>query len=481
MVHGSISGHMVLAGIFFDSETAAVAFLTNTVACNVNVSTNYQSSLTPAGDWQPANQWPFAPYNSFETRAYTVNTLNPNSGCANVQSSNTLNGTRSFACPSPYVSINGATNPYCTTFFTGYIYGQLLECPSNGSPSTSVGDPCNVSTGDFSQTESDYSGAGLSFTRYYHSAVLESSHALGIGWTHNYAAYLILTNGNPSGLLRPDGHQDALDDSKTPAGVWIGNSGSGIHVQQSGSNWIASLKNGDSEVYSSTGQLIQKVAANGEVTTLSYNASGQLASVNGPFGHTLQFTYNATGEIGQVIDPAGNPISYGYDGNNNLTSVTYQDLSVRQYLFEDSSLPNNLTGIIDENSSRFLTVAYDDSTGAVASSQQAGGAQSVSISYTANGAVATSASGEVDTYTFTSDSRTSPRANSFSRNNLLQTFMVQGYSGDPQQRVSQSVDANGNITTYSYDVDQSMVHARTYPTSRLIVISPAQRERSVGN
>ena len=64
---------------------------------------------------------------------------------------------------------------------------------------------------------------------------------------------------------------------------------------------------------------------------------------------------------------------------------------------------------MDESNSQFLTVQYDPSTGAVTSSQQAGGAQAVSLTYSANGAVATDALGATHTYTFTSDANYAPR------------------------------------------------------------------------
>lgn len=358
--------------------------------------------------------------------------------------------------------------PICVTGpYTGYISAsQLLECPSNGSPSTQVGDPCDVANSDFSQTETDFSSAGLSFQRFYHSAMLEASHNLGIGWTHSYAAYLILGPLGPQGLLRPDGHHDLLTSSPH-FGVYISLSGAAIHVQQSGSNWIAYLKDGSSEVYSGTGLLIQKVAPNGLVTSLTYNpTTSQLATVTGPFGHTLQFSYNGNGQIQQLTDPAGKFITYAYDGHNNLTLVTYQDSKTRTYLYENSSLPNNLTGIFDENSSRFLTVAYDPTTGAVTSSQQAGGAQAVSLTYSANGAVATNALGEIDTYGFTSTGYP-PRISSLSRNGLLQSFTVSPGSTDPQQRVTQSVDANANTTNYVYDADHLTSKTEAFGTANV--------------
>ena len=338
-----------------------------------------------------------------------------------------------------------------TNYLLGYVVGSLLECPQNGSPSTSVGDPCDVSTGDFSQTEQDYSGPALSFTRYYHSAVLESHHTLGIGWTHNYAAYLVINNGIPVGLLRPDGHDDALIYSAS--GVYISLSGAAIHVQQSGSQWIAHLKDGSSEVYSSTGQLLQLVTPGGLITTLTYNTNNQLMSVSNPFGQALQFSYNSSNQLQQLIDPAGKIVTYGYDANNNLTSVTYQDGTKRTYMYTNSTFPNNLTGIMDESNNKFLTVQYDPTTGAVTSSQQAGGAQAVSLTYSANGAVATDALGATHSYTLTNDPNYAPRVTALTIDTLTQTFTVPAGATDPQRRVTQSVDAKGNITTYAYDAN----------------------------
>jgi len=351
------------------------------------------------------------------------------------------------SCPTYYTF--GSTT--CVDMDTDIITYRLLECPDSGSPSTSVGDPCDISTGDFSQTESDYSGGGLQFQRYYHSATLESSHTLGVGWTHNYAAYLVLTSGTPTGLSRPNGHHDALQ--LAASGTYISLSGAAIHLQQSGANWVATLKNGSSEVYNSTGQLLQTIASNGQITTLAYNATNQLASVTGPFGHNLQFAYYTAGQLQQVTDSAGKTIVYAYDGNNNLISATYQDLTVRQYLYENSAFPNNLTGILDENNARFLTVGYDPTTGAVTSSAQAGGSQAVSIAYSTSTAVVTDALGAINTYTFTTDSGYAPRVNAFSRNTLSQSFSVPFGATDPQRRVTQSVDASGNTTMYAYDAD----------------------------
>jgi len=407
------------------------------------------SSASPASAWGIATAQLPPPWNTVQYRQYSINRAFPISGvCQTTVSTEYLESQRQFFCPSGYGLFASSASFFCNDPYVGTITGPINECPSNGSASTSVGDPCDVSTGDFSQTESDYSGPGLSFQRYYHSVTLESSHALGVGWTHNYAAYLVLTNGTPTGLLRPNGHHDAI---QLISGAYVSLSGASIHVQASGSNWIATTKDGSTETYNGTGLLIQRTTAGGIVTTLTYSSSGQLTAVSNPFGHSLQFGYNANGQISQLIDPAGKTIIYGYDSHNNLTTATYQDATKRTYLYENSSFPNNLTGITDENTSRFLTVTYDSTTGAVRSSQQAGGALAVSIVYNSNAATVTDSLGTTDTYTFTTDASFAPRVNAFSHGALNQSFTVPTGATDPQRRVTQVTDANGNITKFLFD------------------------------
>jgi RHS repeat-associated protein len=430
------------------------------------------NGTAPSGGWtQYQSSTPAGPYDTVDQRGYSytlVTATNPPQ-CSPPQNFNGNFGItrdRTASCPRGlvYDYSNGTCHGYVSGE-KGFVTGPFNACAAGGGPSTQVGDHCDVLTGDFSQTETDYSAAGLSFTRYYHSVTLESSHNLGVGWTHNWAGSLVLSSGVPAGLVRPDSHHDAIQSIN---GAYISLSGAGIHIQQSGSNWIAYMGDGSQEIYNGAGQLMQKVTSAGLVTTLTYNATtGLLTAVADPFGHTVQFSYNANNFISTITEPDGtSTIVYAYDGNNNLVSVTYPDQSVRQYKYQDSNLPNSLTQIIDESNNVFLTVGYNDTTGAVTSSQQAGGAQSVSIVYQTNAALVTDPLGATNTYTFTSAGGYSPRVTSLVRNNLTQTFTVPPPSTDPQQRVTQVTDANGNITTYSYDTDHLTSKTEAYGTPR---------------
>jgi YD repeat-containing protein len=66
---------------------------------------------------------------------------------------------------------------------------------------------------------------------------------------------------------------------------------------------------------------------------------------------------------------------------DRLTSIVWQDGSVRRYHHEDGRWPQAVTGITDEAGVRYGTYAYDDQ-GRVKKSELAGGAERLDFAYT---------------------------------------------------------------------------------------------------
>jgi len=222
------------------------------------------------------------------------------------------------------------------------------------------------------------------------------------------------------------------------------------------------------ETYDVNGRLTSIKKRGGMVTTLSYDAGGHLLTVTGPFGQVLSFTYNAGGKRVGFVDAGGGAYTYTYDANNNLISVTYPDKSVKQYLYENTSFPNALTGIIDENGSRFATYAYD-SSGRAISTVHAGGAEQTTIAYSAGSSTITDALGNVRNYGF---------------NEQFGLFKAATHSGPPCPQctgqsftydangfIASRTDWNGNITTYVNDArgrEISRTEASGTPQARSI-------------
>jgi len=427
--YGDPTFYLDVGGGGFPSEAAAAAVLAqgpNFAQCGVGTA-------VPTGPW--SSQF-FSNGYAVEDRPYDEYWYGwdyystPQCGSAPVLSANYgLYLQRTYSCPQyysySYYSDNGsytADQVACTDSNSDYVVGTPIPCPQSAAPGTStqVGDPCDAMSGEFSQTETDYAGPALSLTRYYHSATSLASSGIGAGWTHNFAAYLIVPFGGSPGLIRPDGHQDPV--FYIPGTGYETTSGDGIHLVSSSGQWIAYLPDGSQEIYNSSGVLIELISAGGAITTLNYTA-GLLTSVVGPFGQTLIFAYNTNNNISTVTDPAGNTISYSYDSFDNLASVEYQDGSTRTYQYTNTAFPNHLTGILDESSNQFLSVTYD-SYGRASSSQNAGGANFVSLAFNSTSATVVDGLGGQTVFGFVANSQSTPRVTSVSHNGLTDSLEI---------------------------------------------------------
>jgi RHS repeat-associated protein len=424
-------------------------------------------SASPTGSWTYQSYISYPVYGAGYYRNYVLNYWGYSQTgdvCFTEQANTQLYSQALVSCPS-YYSLSGST---CVDSHTDSISSTPLTCPCVVAPGASAlkGDPVDAASGEYTEVQEDYSGPILSFHRYYHSGTLESFHGLGVGWTHQYAAQVILNGGSPDGLLRPDGYHDPLTWANEDGWVDEPYSGDGIHLRITSGGFTAYLPDGSQELYNSSGALVELVSPAGLVTTLSYTG-GYLVSVNGPFGQALSFSYNSENQISTVTDPAGATIVYAYDGSGNLSSVTYQDGTSRTYQYENTSFPNNLTGIVDESGGQFNTVSYD-SVGRAVSAQNAGGANAISVSYATTSATVSDALSGSTVLDFTDASGYSPRVSSVSHNGLTRSFTIPSPSTDFQQRATQLTDENGNVTTYSYDSDHltSMTQASGTTSAR---------------
>ncbi|MCL4851098.1 MAG: hypothetical protein KJZ78_06910, partial [Bryobacteraceae bacterium] len=328
-------------------------------------------------------------------------------GChINLSSNITLKRDRILKCNPPHDGYSQGDSA-CVNQVSRKLRVTPVTCAA-GAGDSRRGNPCDASTGDKSQVEVDYQSPELGFTRYYHS-FLQLGHAgLGIGWTHTYSTRLVLTGGGtkvPRAILEASGYTQPLTSVAT--GVYVSITGSGDQVRAgSGNLWTVFRASGGRDTFDSSGRLLERESSSGLVETLNYASDGLLESVEGPFGHSLTFNYDSIRyRIVSIVDFANASISYEYDAAGNLDAVEYPDNSQREYLYEDSSFPNALTGILDETGGRFSTYEYDDK-GRVVVSEHAGGVGRITLVYNeVNGTTTvTDAAGTVETFAFTSHS-----------------------------------------------------------------------------
>jgi RHS repeat-associated protein len=392
----------------------------------------------------------------------------------------------------PVVPVNCPAGTYAdAAMFTGCApenigYGKGDgACKAPGQ--ATAGNPISVCTGNKFEMVTDYTTAGqnpLAFIRYYNA--LGESYApgppLGTNWRSNYDRYLtILTS--PAGAVaeRADGQVVGFNVS---GGVGTPDSDVDLTLVQSGSNWVLTDSDDTVETYgppdsTSHCQLLTIKARDGYTQTLSYNSNGQLTTVTDSYNRTLTLAY-ASGLLTTVTTPDGLVLTYAYNssgltsGDDRLVSVSYSTSSAtsQTYLYENTSFPFALTGIIDEDDNRFATWTYDG-FGRGTSSQYAGGANLTTISYGVDGSgnpvnTVTNALGQQTVYKF-AILQSLPKVTEMDRVASSTTAAATRlFTYDTNGYLASQTDWNGVLTNY-------VNNARGEPTSITEAVGTAQQ------
>ncbi|HTR58586.1 MAG TPA: RHS repeat-associated core domain-containing protein [Casimicrobiaceae bacterium] len=228
-------------------------------------------------------------------------------------------------------------------------------------------------------------------------------------------------------------------------------------------------KTEETESYNAAGQLTSIQSRSGARVTLTYSDAstppsvasipGLLIRVADAFGRQLNFAYNGWNLVATATDPAGKFYSFGYDANSNLVSIAWPDTSVRQFLYENSTYPHALTGIVDETGQRYATYTYD-SHGRAISEAHAGGADSYSFSYNADEtSTITDPMGTTRTFNFATVLGAVKNAG-ISQPCTFCGVNSRAIAYDGNGNVSSRTDFNNKKVCYAYDLTRNLETAR---------------------
>lgn len=140
--------------------------------------------------------------------------------------------------------------------------------------------------------------------------------------------------------------------------------------------WHLTTADNLTERYDAAGRLISITTLSGQTQTLDYHLTAAeggddnpatLDRVSDAAGRGLRFTYDAQRRLHTMTDPAGGVYVYRHAANGNLSAVTYPDATPednsdnprRRYHYENPDFPHALTGVTDENNTRFARWGYD--------------------------------------------------------------------------------------------------------------------------
>ncbi|WP_307592892.1 RHS repeat-associated core domain-containing protein [Variovorax paradoxus] len=270
--------------------------------------------------------------------------------------------------------------------------------------------PILPASADKFRFEPDFTSTGpspLSFARIYRSTwgadASRATGPLGKAWTHNHAIALSAfpaVSPMRASIVDAQGHQRVFSNP-TGDSNWTPTNSADTLSRRSDGTWV--YRRADDDVtlnFTADGSPQTQTQRNGWVTTYTYNAAGQLATVVNSFGLALTLAYNGAGQLMTVTTPDGRSIGYAHDSVGRLSSVTYPDGRTRSFVYENTSFPFALSGMLDETGARFATFSYDNNGRAIRS-ELAGAIERYDVSYPGPGsAVVTDSRGVVRSYSY---------------------------------------------------------------------------------
>lgn len=390
-----------------------------------------------------------------------------------------------------------------------------VQHKSNGGQCPASSHPIAFANANKFLIETDWQADRLAFTRAFNSSntndvttlILAGSNTvvpMGRGWTASYQQKMVFQGGsNPVvWAVRPDGKiykykfdasiskwttdaditavlSELTDATGTRSGWRYADADTGETENFSAEGILQTIYRNDgsieSLVYSdgTNGVLSGKggviLAADGSVTTTALPV-GRLIRVDNNLGHQINLGYDAQGHIVKVGNEEQS-VSYAYDALGNLNVVTYADGNTKTYLFgelaytSNTSQPYALTGVLDENQTRYVTYQYD-ANGRAIGEQLVGGADKTNMVLTLDAgskvtsAIVTDALGASRTYKFTSvlgvnrlTSVTQPGGSGCSAATRALAYDING-------NVTQRDDFLGNRTCYAFDTTRNLETVR---------------------
>ncbi|WP_213881946.1 DUF6531 domain-containing protein [Pseudomonas sp. dw_358] len=343
----------------------------------------------------------------------------------------------------------------CGTFAQAGLPDKPYACPVLNSPlpSSSIGNPINLATGNKYQEEEAFTLGAASIIK-----VSQFYNSFYGAWTHSYSDRLYISDDSAF-LVLSDNSQTIFSagsngyTSKTDAGTLVGND----------SGWLYSSPDGISRQFNADGRLISIQYPDGRMIHVSY--SGTVLTIDdGVAQATITEDYNfqmikaTTGNITVAYQFVNNGLNR-YTNLQSATKTIDDKFTTRTYVY-DSTQYGKLTGIVDERGIQYATWGYDPN-GRANMSQHAGEAGKVTLTYNPDGSTTVvNALGKTSIYKFQVV------------NGVNHIVAIQGqpspncpesdssYAYNDRGQVVSKTDAKGSVTTFTYN-DRGLEISRT--------------------
>ncbi len=315
--------------------------------------------------------------------------------------------------------------------------------------SCSGGDPVECSTGNFSETQTDFEiggrGVGLDLVRTYSAqaaAKASSPGAFGYGWTSSFSDHLTSEEeGKAITLSQADGGTVPFTKSGVSwvAPAWSQDALSG----SSEAGYTLTLPEQTKYKFSSAGRLESVADRNGNETTLGYNESSQLETITDPASRKITLTYNGEGLVEKAKDPMGHEVKYTYESNSLKTVTLPEEASANWQFKYDGS--HRMTSITDGRGGK-TTNEYDASSRVISQTDPA--SRTTTFEYASfHTKITNKATGAVTDEWFTSGNEPFSVTHGFGTASATTNTFTYNAEG----QLLSKTDGNGHKTTYGYD------------------------------
>ncbi len=298
----------------------------------------------------------------------------------------------------------------------------------------------------------------------------------GSGWGIAGLQQLVV---NPDGsvlLIDGGGTEEVFEAPATAGGPYVAPAGDFSTFERlPDGTFRRTLTDQTVYTFNAQNQLAQVRDRNGNATVFSYDAAGHLTKITDPVGLTTTFSYNAAGKVAVITDPAGRITQLAYDAAGNLAQVTDPDGSQNRWEYDAA---HHQTAAVDklghrgqdfyDFAGRVTRSVLADGTGVkVSPAETLGLYPPGATSDPANAPAAVASVAATATYTDGAGhvihevlDQLGQEVSAFDDVGPLPTT-----KRDARDLVTQSADARGNKTDYTYDARGNLLTARDTPST----------------
>ncbi|WP_444994538.1 RHS repeat-associated core domain-containing protein [Aliikangiella sp. IMCC44359] len=268
------------------------------------------------------------------------------------------------------------------------------------------GNPIQCASGEKTQSELIYQGNGsdpLNYTTHYASPTYEKatnslgqyveSHQGRQRGDNQLRQLKVIHNGSEGKIFRlvyKNGFSHLFYGSDNGGSVSFQSTSesNGVLTRLADGSFEQTSPSGRVDKYNTNGQLTARIYPNGNERHYTYTTFGKIKTISNRYNQKLEYFYNASHLLEKLVTPDNQAYHFEYDTHQNMTKIIYPDETPNdltnnpsiQFLFENATFPNHLTGKINERGVRLATWHYDDKGRAI-SSEHAVGIEKVELDY----------------------------------------------------------------------------------------------------